>query len=140
MQSSFEVVVGGDTYTFKVPTIKFDIEVGYKAADIRRRGFPEAGGGLGTVDYAVVQFSRHCAYLELYLTKATTLWPYGFETDDGSQIDMNKAPVVDFEKFPASCADIVVDVGAEFETQMQRFRRKRNTDKKPAGTEAVVSQ
>lgn len=138
LQDRFDVTVGRDTFTFRMPTIRYDIEVGYKAADVRRRASPDDMGALGALDWGTVQFSRHCAVMELYLLRSTTLWPYGFATDDLSQVDFDKAPKVDFEKFPAECADEVTRVGVAFETEMARFRARRNSDQTPAGAQAVA--
>ena len=44
LQGTFEVEVDGETYVFRKPSIKQDIEVGYKATDIRKRAYPDAGG------------------------------------------------------------------------------------------------
>ena len=141
LQTSFDVSVEGDTFTFKMPTIKFEIETSYRAADVRRRAYPEANGGLATADWQMVRFSRYCAILELYLLRATTLWPYGYATDDDlAKIDFAKPPAVDFEKFPAECSDLVFLVGEAFEAEMQRFRRRRNPAVGSTGAEAVVSQ
>jgi hypothetical protein len=111
------------TYTFRIPTIKFDIEVGYKAAEIRNRAYPSGVGTLGGLDLQAVNFARYCAYLELYLVRSTTLWPYGFDTDDMAQVDFSKPPLVDFEKFPVTHTDDVFTLGQTFETEVSRFRR-----------------
>lgn len=135
----FTVDVDGHQYTFRIPTIKFDIETGYKAADVRRRAYPEAGGTLGAVDFSAVQFSRACAYFELYLTGATTLWPYGFVDDsDLSKVNPATPPIVDFEKFPVSAANTVLKVGAAFDERYADFREPRHRDNRPAGAEAVA--
>lgn len=136
----FTVEVGGHSYDFKIPTITYDIVVGYRAADIRRRAFPEALGAMGSIDFGAVQFSRFCAYLELYLISASTLWPYGHADDtDLAKINMSAPPRVDFEKFPVSAADTVLEVGYAFEQRYAQFRRPRHTDHKPPGSEAVAS-
>lgn len=138
LADKFTVEVDGDTYEFKIPTIKYDIESGYRAADVRRRAFPESQGVLGAVDFNVAQFSRACAYLELYLVGASVLWPYGIDSDDVTKIDMANPPVVNFEKFPVSAAEAVFAVGFAFEQRYADFRRPRNTGKRSAGTEAVA--
>lgn len=137
LQETFALTVpkeGGDEYVFKIPTIKYEIELGYRAADVRRRAYPEAGGSLVTADYAAVTFSRACAILELYLVKASTFWPYGFSDDEGTTIDFSKPPVIDFEKFPVECSELVSEIGNAFEDEVRRFRQRRHRDKRPAGT------
>jgi len=134
----FTVEVDDHAYEFKIPSIRYDIEVGYRAADIRRRAVPESGGALGAVDFQTVQFSRACAYLELYLIGASTLWPYGLEDDDLSKINMANPPAVNFEKFPLYAADMVMNVGVAFEQKYADFRRPRNRRQGSAGTEAMA--
>ena len=64
-QSTFDVVVDGDTYTFKIPTIRYRIEVAGRAADIRNRAYPEGYTyeRSGVVDWQANNFSRACALL-----------------------------------------------------------------------------
>lgn len=137
----FTVDVDNQTYDFRIPSIRFDIEVGYKAADVRRRAFPEAGGALGAVDFQAVQFSRACAYLELYLIGSSTLWPYGFADDaDMSKINAANPPKVDFEKFPVSAAETLLEVGFAFEQKYAQFRRPRHPGNGSTGAEAVAGK
>lgn len=133
LATTFDVTVDGDTYTFKIPTIKYRMEVSGRATGIRNRAYPQGlmEERMGTVDWASVNFSRYCAILELYLVKATTAWPFG--TEDVGAIDLSKPPVVDFEKFPADREDTVEAVGMAFETERARFREARNTNGRPAG-------
>jgi hypothetical protein len=133
LQDKFDVQVEGATYTFKIPTIKYDIEVGYRAADVRAKAYPEGAGQMAGLDWQAVSFSRYCAILELYLIKSTTLWPYGFAEDDLTKVDLNAPPKVEFDKFPLSASDDVFAVGQAFETEVGRFRRRRHPDPAPAG-------
>lgn len=137
----FQITVDGDIYDFRIPTITFDIIVGYKAADVRARAYPESQGILGTIDFGAVTFSRYCAYLELYLISASTLWPYGYDFDsDINSIDMSRPPSVDFTKFPVSASDTLMEVGAAFEQRYAQFRRERYSRKRSASKEAVAGE
>ncbi len=139
LADKFTIEVDGHSYEFRIPSIRYDIETGYKAADIRRRAFPESQGALGAVDFNAVQFSRACAYLELYLVGSSTLWPYGFADDaDISKVNAANPPKVDFEKFPISAAETVLEVGYAFEQQYAQFRRPRHRNNGSAGTEVVA--
>lgn len=120
----------GGEYTFKIPTITFDIQVSYKAAEIRRRAYPDGGGAIGAIDFQAVQFSRCCAFLELYLTASSRLWPYGMADSDIDKLDPRTPPLVNFEKFPASVGELVYEVGGLFESEYAQFRRPGNTDKR----------
>jgi hypothetical protein len=132
----FQITVDSDTYDFKIPTITYDIVVGYKAADIRARSYPEGQGLIGTIDYAAVNFSRCCAYFELYLISASTLWPYGQDSDDIDSLDMSHPPKVDFTNFPIWAP--VMEVGAAFEARYAQFRSERHPRNRPAGKKAVA--
>lgn len=140
LQTTFDVVVDGDTYTFRAPSIRYRFEVGGHAADIRRRGYPTglANEQMGIIDNQVWAFSRNCAVLELYLERATVPWPYG--SDDVAAIDLSKPPKVDFERFPPGREDTVDAVGAAFTAELARFRAGGNTDGRSAGAQAVDSQ
>lgn len=134
LDSTFDVKVENETYTFKVPTIKFRFEVGGRATDIRRRGSPEGfiAERSGNIDWAVDNFSRACAILELYLVRATTPWPYGVATV--AEIDQTTPPKVDFEKFPPGKEDTIDAIGNAFTEGLARFRAGGNPDQRPAGT------
>jgi hypothetical protein len=136
LATEFTVTVDGDQYVFKIPTIKYTMEMGARATDIRRRAYPTTEGDITRTDYIAVLFSRACAQLELYLVRASVAWPYGF--DDTTQIDPNTPPVVDFEKFPFWATDTIERIGEAFNNEVERFRSRRNPNKRPDGTEAVA--
>lgn len=133
LSDTIDVVVDDETYTFKIPTIKYRFEIGGRSADIRRRGYPEGNLNerMGVIDWAADNFSRACAIMELYLVRATTPWPYG--TDNIDTVDLAKPPKVDFEKFPADKDDLVERVGNAFAEELARFRARGNTDGKSPG-------
>ena len=133
LSDRISVTVEQNEYVFRIPTIRYDVELGYKSADVRRRCYPEGGGMLGAVDYGAVQFSRSCAILELYLTSASTLWPYGFDDSDMGKVDLTRPPKVDFEKFPLSAAETVTLVGEAFEAAFARFRKRGSVNDGSAG-------
>ena len=128
MSPTFDVVVEGETYTFRKPTIKMAIELGYKAADVRRRAFPAAGGALPndyTLDYQSIRFAQACAVMELYLTGSDQTWPFSAGTDG--------KPVVNFEQFPPDREDTIWKIGAGFDTEVARFRTRGNPNPTPPG-------
>ena len=125
-----------ETYVFRKPGIRFQIEVGYRSGDVRRRAYPPAAGGLGdfSLDYNAVQFSRYCAYLELYMLRsdADPAWTHS-PGPDGK-------PTVDFDKFPAEREDTVVRLGQAFEAEVARFRARGNPDGTSPGAQTVAGQ
>jgi hypothetical protein len=137
LSTEFEVVLNGETYVFRKPTIRFRIELGYRTADIRRRAFPSGNGAMSItgeffLDRDAADFARACGILELYLIKSNQTWPFS-NSDDGK-------PVVDFDKFPPDREDTVWELAAKFDTEVSRFRKRGNPDKPPAGDETVDSQ
>lgn len=126
LQETFDIQVDGETYTFKIPSIRFRFEVGGRATDIRRKAYPVGMSNeqMGMIDNQVWAFSRSCALLELYLVKSSAPWVYGSE--DVSQIDLAKPPIVDFEKFPSGREDTIDAIGIAFNEEMSRFRPRRN--------------
>jgi hypothetical protein len=134
LQDRFDVKVGEDVYTFRMPTIRQDIEVGYRAAEIRQRAYPSSMGGLNGLDFATLQFTRYAAYLELYLIRSTTGWPFGISDNDAKSFDFNKSPEVKFEKFTFDRTDDVYAVGQAFEAEVARFRTRGDSNRPSAGT------
>lgn len=122
-----------ETYVFRKPGIYHRIELGYRAAEVRRKAYPLAGGVLDFgVDRATVDFARDCAILEMYLVRSDQSWP--FTPGEGGK------PVVDSSKFPPEREQTVWDIGEEFSRQVERFRARRNPAGPPAGDEAVGGQ
>jgi hypothetical protein len=136
LQKSFElpVTINGKVYefTFKIPGIKFDIEVGYKAAEIRTRAYPPANGQMAGLDQSAFQWSRCAAYMELYLEKSPLAWVFSEGAD--------KKPVVNYENFPGNEIDTVYLIGAAFEEAYGRFRRGGDINPRPSGADVVGSQ
>lgn len=133
LQDRFDVTVDDDVYTFRMPTIRQDIEVGYRASEIRQRAYPTSMGALGGLDYATLQFTRFAAYLELYLVKASTGWPYGIDDANLQAFDFSKAPEVRFENFPFDRTDDVYAVGQKFEAEVARFRKRGDKNRPSPG-------
>lgn len=123
---TIDVKYENETFTFRMPTIKFDVEVAYRAANIRHRAVPEGQGFAGNLDYSAIEFARCAALMELYLEKATVEWPW--TSGEGGK------PAVDFEKWPLDQIDSVYGIGAAFQTEMSRFRRPRAADQQPAAS------
>ena len=121
-QDSIEVKHEGTTYTFKLPGIMVDLEIGGRAADVRRRAYPAGGGAI--VDTNTAYFSRSAAIMELYLKAATDPWPFS--------AGENGLPKVDVTKFPLSRVDAVYAIGSAFDEELARFRKPRAADPAPA--------
>jgi len=133
--SEFDIVLDGETYTFRKPGIRMPMELGYRAADIRRRAYPAAGGSIPGdfgLDMDSVNFSRACAILELYLVRSDQTWPYTAGADG--------KPQVDFDKFPPDREGTVRDLGLEFEVQVSRFRARRPASTASGSAQAVAGQ
>ena len=135
LSDTFDIKVGDETYVFRKPSIRYPIELGYRAADVRRRSYPAGGGGFPGdfgLDFDAGSFARACAIMELYLVRSDQEWTHS-PGPDGK-------PMVDFDKFPAEREDTVRRIGAAFEAELARFRARGNPDRPPAGAQAVAGQ
>jgi len=122
-----------ETYIFRKPGIYHRIELGYRAAEVRRKAYPGSGGILDfAVDRATVDFAQNCAIMEMYLVRSNQTWPFT-PGEDGK-------PVVDSSKFPPDREQTVWDIGDSFSKQVLRFRTRRNTAGPQAGSQAVGGQ
>ena len=107
------VNVEGETYTFKIPSIRYDIEVATRAARIRRLADPGGNTALYELGGRAMGLSWALAQLELYLTASSAKWP--FSAGPGGE------PVVDHTKFDARQARLVTAIGEGFEAEYARF-------------------
>jgi len=125
------VTVGGDDYEFRIPSIRFDIEVGYRSRAIRRAAAPAEGGDISGLDWFTINFTTYCAIMELYLvaTSAPDHWPF--------TADAAGKPVVDSAKFPLRKRNTVMEVGGAFNEAFIRFCNDGVSDGHAAGTETV---
>ena len=120
LQDKFDVVVRGKRYTFRVPSIRYDMEVGYKAAQLRRLADPEGIGDLNAVDFAAVTSARACAVMELYLIAADEDWPFTAGSDG--------KPKVDSSLFPLRKRRLVAEIGGTFQKTFETFCADGDTD------------
>jgi hypothetical protein len=132
LQSEIAVTVRGEKYTFRMPSIRFEIEVGYKANDICGRSMPDGLTPSATLlgpGNRAYNFAYCCALLELYLKKATTEWPL---TDGPGNVNS--------EKFPFGKSQVVEEIGVALGAELNRFRDDRPADGKPPGAESVAGK
>ncbi len=130
LTDTIELVVRKQTYVFKVPTVAFDLEVGYRAMQIRQRIAPQTMGGLYGLDNAAATTSRNFAIMELYLLRASDPWPFTAASDG--------KPVVDSSKFPLNKTNTIYEIGLAFEGAYSRFRDDGTGDGEFAGDQAVA--
>lgn len=130
LQNEVIVTVRGDKYTFRMPSIRFEMEMGYKTNDICGRAMPEGSSptasllGPGNRAY---NFAWCCAVLELYLIRATTEWPF---TDGPGRVNS--------DKFSFGRSQTVEEIGSAFSLELNKFRDAGSADANGAGAEAVV--
>ena len=130
LDETLEVIVRKQKYIFKIPSITFDIEVGYRATEIRQRIAPQFMGSLFGLDNAAAQLARNFAVMELYLLRADVPWPFS--------PGPNGKPVVDSAKFPRDKTNTVYDIGQAFEAAYGRFRDDGTGDNQSNGDQAVA--
>jgi hypothetical protein len=129
LQKEFDVEVDGEKYSFRMPSVHYDIEVAAKAAEIRRRAVKTIGYLENGLDTTAMAWSRYCAILELYLVHSPDEWCVSPGAD--------KKPQVVSDEFPLDRTETVYALGAGFEAEMSRFRSRRGGDRR-AGGEAVA--
>ena len=132
LQREFAVTVRGEKYTFRMPSIEFEIEVGYRTNDICGVSLPEgstsAASLLGPGNRAY-NFAWCRAVMELYLIRATAKWPF----TDGPGL-------VNSAKFSFNKSQVVEEIGLAFSNEMNRFRDDRLADDDQSGEKIVVGQ
>jgi hypothetical protein len=130
IQTELVVDVRGAQYTFRIPSIRYEIEVAARAASIRRKADPE-GASPYEVGNAAVRLSYALAQMELYLVAATVTWPFSAGADG--------KPVVKHDAFPTRNAPLVYAIGEAFEAAYNKFLAAGSADDDGAGAETVAS-
>lgn len=113
IQTELNVTVRGETYTFRIPSIRYDIEVATRAARIRRLADPGGSTALYELGSRAMGLSWSLAQIELYLIASSAKWP--FSAGAGGE------PAVDHTKFDARQARLVSEIGEAFEAEYARF-------------------
>lgn len=113
LQDELTVTVRETDYVFRLPTIRYDIEVAARALAIRRRADPEGGGAIYGIGEQAARLSFALAIMELYLAGGPE-WPF-------SPGPAGK-PAVNHEKFPRNKTALVYEIGGAFEQAYERFR------------------
>ena len=130
LDTEITITVRGDDYIFKIPGIRYELEVGYRSAKLRRESDPDGIGDLSAVDMGAIETAWCGAVLELYLLRSSAAWPF---SKDGTG-----KPIVRFDNFPSTKFATMRDVGAAFGRAVARFRDDRVADDKPAGDQAMA--
>lgn len=131
-QDRITVKVRGLAYTFRVPSIQYETEIGYKTNDILARGMPQGLSpqammlGSGQQAYSSA-WSR--AVMELYLVQADDPWPF---TGGPGRVES--------DRFPLSRHRLVQEIGGAFGDALNRFLDDGAADGNAAGQEAVAGQ
>jgi hypothetical protein len=131
LQDELTVSVRGVDYVFRLPSIRYDIEVAGRASSIRRAADPASGGQIYGIGERAARLSFALAIMELYL-KAGPEWP--FSAGPGGK------PVVNHEKFPRDKTATVYEIGGAFEEAYARFCDDGTADVNRASAEALAGQ
>lgn len=126
------VEVNGVEYTFSVPNMKDELELGAHMRAIRREYAPGTYGEEEGLDYTTVLYFRGCALMEKRLVRCSDAWPY-------SQDEKTGKPYVDHRNFPEERVMEVGQVALEYQQQLADFREKRARNNKPPGNQAVAT-
>jgi hypothetical protein len=137
LKDTLEVQVQGEVYIFGIPALHDEIKLGLREREIRRQLEREMYGdnypalGEPTGDNSTEFLVRTTAQFVQLLRKGPE-WVYSTDRTGG--------PVIDFTKWPKNKVDTVVEVGVAYQAALRRFRDGGDTDRPPAGGEAVAGQ
>jgi hypothetical protein len=118
-QTELTVSVAGETYQFKMPSVRDDARIGSIARFIRAQDDPEHIGSADGLDFNTFIAYQAFATFQVLLLRATTDWPFTAGPDG--------KPVINPDKFPDEAP--VMEVYEGYLDALATFR------KGPAGAE-----
>lgn len=130
------VTVGGEQYVFKIPSPMEQIEIGVKAAALRRRHDFTGGGWEEGLDQASFMLVRGIVVLQVLLRQSSAKWPYSESRDDKGAVTVS----VDPDKFPPNVTPTIIQVYQGFSEALARFFTGGAESGDTAGAETVAGQ
>ena len=103
----------GETYTFKVPSIKDRIKIAATGADLRKESDPKGNGITLGYDPSAVLFTDTIATFMVLLKSTSAKWVYS--------PDAAGKPVIDLDKWPDSVP--IMEVVSQFNDELDKFRK-----------------
>jgi hypothetical protein len=103
----------GESYVFKVPSIKDRIKIAATGADLRKEADPKGNGITLGYDPTAVLFTDTIATFMVLLKSSTAKWVYGG--------DVSNNPKIDLDKWPDSVP--VMEVVNQFNEELDKFRK-----------------
>lgn len=130
-QETIDVLIGTETFIFKIPTPREHARVSSRAAMLRATDTPGAFVSEWSLDPDTAGSYRAMAIMEILLQKADTEdnWCYS-NNDEGK-------PVVDSNKFPAKTIRTLPLIARGFEEGLQKFLEGGAGNGKPEGKASV---
>lgn len=129
------ITVGDDQYVFKIPTPLQQMEIGVKAAALRRRYDFQGGGWEDGLDQGTFLLVRGIVIMQVLLIQCSVKWPYSESKDDKGAVTVS----VDPDKFPPFATPIIIQVYQGFTEALARFFEVGTESGVAAGEEAVAS-
>jgi len=112
LKNEITITNGGETYVFKVPSIKDRIKIAATGAELRRESDPKGNGITLGYDPSAVMFTDTLAIFIVLLKSSTALWIY---SKDGAN-----NPVMDLDKWPDNVP--IMEVVSQFNDELEKFR------------------
>lgn len=109
---TIEVVVNGETFTFRVPSPRDLARVGSRAANLRMRDGILSSDSLDQLTNALYDAMAH---FEILLLKADAKNNWPFSKNDKNEV------VIDSSKFPASSTTNLLDAYRGFQSKLDTF-------------------
>jgi len=108
--------------------------LGVREAAVRRMLDPTVAVDTNQLDAETWCLVRGMVVLEQLLEKANVTWPYTEGRNAAGEPDL----VVLIANFPPGKEPVLMEVGAQFQTALDRFHREGAGHKKPAVSEAMA--
>lgn len=136
LTDTLTVTVGEDEFVFAIPTPIQQVQVGVRAAAIRRRFDPTGGGWEDGLDGAAYLLVRGMATMEVLLRRSSAKWPYS----EGRDVNNKPEVRVDLDKLPPMASPIIVQVYQGFSEALGRFYTGGAGDNQHTGQKDVASE
>jgi hypothetical protein len=113
LKNEITIEHGGETYVFKVPSIKDRIDIAATGADLRKKADPERNGITLGYDPGAVLFTDTIATFMVLLKSTSAKWVYAGDTSNNPKVDLDKWP----DNVP------VMEVVNQFNEELEKFRK-----------------
>lgn len=116
LKNEITIEHSGETYVFKIPSIKDRIKIAGVGADLRKEADPKGNGITLGYDPTTVMFTDTVALFMVLLKSTSAKWVYGKDASNNPKIDLDAWP----DDVP------FMEVVSQFNDELEKFRTKGN--------------